>query len=309
MQLAVITVKQVIVLFLMIAVGFACARFGVLQKPAKQAFSDLLVGVVVPCMVISSYLTPFDPETLQNLLLAYGLSLVLLVVGGVVSFLGTARTAPEHRPILRFACTYSNAAYMGFPLISVLFGSEGLLYASAFVTVYNILLWTQGVLMLRGERLHLRETVRTFLTTPVLLAVAVGLVLYLSRVPVSELIRSPLEMIGNMNTPLSMLITGMMIAESDCRGLLSRKGLLPAVLMRLVLIPAVCLVLYRLLGARGMAAQVVLLLEACPCAAITSVFAIRFGCDEQLAAGSVVASTLLSILTLPLCALILGTLF
>ena len=308
MQLAVITIRQVVILFFMIAAGFACAKFGVVKKEAKQAFSDLLVGVVVPCMVINSYLTPFDPQTLNNLFLAYGLSILLLVVGGAVTFFCTARTTPEHRPILRFACIYSNAAYMGFPLISVLFGSEGLLYASAFVTIFNILLWTQGVLMLQGTRLNLRQTIRTILTTPVLLAVAAGLVLYLTQIPVQELIRSPLEMIGNMNTPLSMFITGMMIAESDLKGLLSRKDLMPAVLIRLVLIPAACFVLYRLLGLRGMAAQVVLLLEACPCAAITSVFAIRFGGDEELAAGTVVASTLLSIITLPLCALLLDTL-
>lgn len=308
MQLAVITIRQVVILFFMIAAGFACAKFGVVKKEAKQAFSDLLVGVVVPCMVINSYLTPFDPQTLNNLFLAYGLSILLLVVGGAVTFFCTARTTPEHRPILRFACIYSNAAYMGFPLISVLFGSEGLLYASVFVTIFNILLWTQGVLMLQGTRLNLRQTIRTILTTPVLLAVAAGLVLYLTQIPVPELIRSPLEMIGNMNTPLSMFITGMMIAESDFKGLLSRKDLMPAVLIRLVLIPAVCFVLYRLLGLRGMAAQVVLLLEACPCAAITSVFAIRFGGDEELAAGTVVASTLLSIITLPLCALLLDTL-
>lgn len=308
MQLAVITIRQVVILFFMIAAGFACARFGVVKKQAKQAFSDLLVGVVVPCMVINSYLTPFDPQTLNNLFLAYGLSIVLLVVGGAVSFFCTFRTSPEHRPILRFACTYSNAAYMGFPLISVLFGSEGLLYASAFVTIFNLLLWTQGVLMLQGTRLNLRQTIRTILTTPVLLAVAAGLVLYLSQIPVPEVIRIPLEMIGDMNTPLSMFITGMMIAESNLKGLLSRKGLMPAVFIRLVLIPAVCFILYRLLGLSGMAAQVVLLLEACPCAAITSVFAIRFGCDEELAAGTVVASTLFSIITLPLCALILDTL-
>lgn len=308
MQLAVITIRQVVILFFMIAAGFACAKFGVVKKEAKQAFSDLLVGVVVPCMVINSYLTPFDPQTLNNLFLAYGLSILLLVVGGAVTFFCTARTTPEHRPILRFACIYSNAAYMGFPLISVLFGSEGLLYASVFVTIFNILLWTQGVLMLQGTRLNLRQTIRTILTTPVLLAVAAGLVLYLTQIPVPELIRSPLEMIGNMNTPLSMFITGMMIAESDLKGLLSRKDLMPAVLIRLVLIPVVCFVLYRLWGLRGMAAQVVLLLEACPCAAITSVFAIRFGGDEELAAGTVVASTLLSIITLPLCALLLDTL-
>lgn len=54
-----------------------------------------------------------------------------------------------------------------------------------------------------------------------------------------------------------------------------------------------------------LAAQVVLLLEACPSAAITSVFAVQFGYDENLAAGAVVITTFFSILTLPVCAMLL----
>ncbi len=308
MELAIITARQVIILFLMIFAGFACAKAGIVQRQAKQAFSDLLVGLVVPCMVINSYLSPFNPQTLRNLLLAYVLSAVLLIAGIAVTFICTGRTPQNDRPIIRFASIYSNSAYMGFPLISVLFGNEGLLYASAFVTVFNILLWTQGILMLKGGRTSFRQTIRTIATTPVLLAVAAGLILYLGRIPVPELIQTPLEMIGDMNTPLSMFITGMMIAESDLKLLPTRRGLGTVLVIRLAAIPAVCFLLYRLLHVSGMAAQVVLLLEACPCAAITSVFAIRFGYDEQLAAGTVVASTLFSILTLPLCALLLDLL-
>ena len=71
-----------------------------------------------------------------------------------------------------------------------------------------------------------------------------------------------------------------------------------------MLIPAVCLAVFGLLGFRSMTAQVVLLLECCPSAAITSVFAVQFGHDESFAAGSVVLTTLLSIVALPLCALV-----
>ncbi len=159
--------------------------------------------------------------------------------------------------------------------------------------------------MLKGGHTDFLQAVRTIATTPVLLAVAAGLILYLGQIPVPELIQSPLAMIGDMNTPLSMFITGMMIAESDLKLLPSRKGLGTVLLIRLAVIPAVCFLLYRLLQVSGITAQVVLLLEACPCAAITSVFALQFGHDEQLAAGTVVASTLFSIVTLPLCALLL----
>jgi predicted permease len=108
-----------------------------------------------------------------------------------------------------------------------------------------------------------------------------------------------------MNTPLSMFITGMIIAGSDIKGLVYNKNIWYIILVRQLVIPAVCFGVFSLFHVTGMAAQVVLLLEACPSAAITSVFAVQFGYDENLAAGAVVITTFFSILTLPVCAMLL----
>lgn len=305
MELAVITAKQVAVLFLLIFAGFACVKTGAVKMEAKKAFSDLLLYLIVPAMVINSYLTEFDPQVLQNLLQSFALSTVLLLLGLGITFLLTLRSGGQKdTPILRFACIFSNAAYMGFPLIQALFGAEGLLYASAYVTVFNILLWTVGYAMISGK-VRPKEVLHSILTTSVLWSVVAGLVLYLCQIPVPALIRQPLQLVGNMNTPLSMIITGMLIAGSKPDKLLHNRTIFRIIGIRMLLIPLASFLLFALLGVRGMAAQVVLLLEACPCAAITSVFAVQFGYDEDLAAGSVIITTLLSILVLPLCAIIL----
>lgn len=305
MELAVITAKQVSVLFLLIFAGFSCVKTGAVKIEAKKAFSDLLIYLIVPAMVINSYLTEFDPKVLQNLLRSFALSTVLLLLGLVITFLLTLRIGKEkNTPILRFACIFSNAAYMGFPLIQALFGAEGLLYASAYVTVFNILLWTVGYAMVSGK-VRPGEVLHSILTTPVLWSVLLGLTLYLCRVDVPELIRQPLQLVGSMNTPLSMIITGMLIAGSKPEKLLGNREIYRIILIRMLFIPLASFLLFRLLGVQGMAAEVVLLLEACPCAAITSVFAVQFGYDEDLAAGSVVITTFISIVVLPLCAMAL----
>lgn len=305
MELAVITAKQVSVLFLLIFAGFSCVKTGAVKIEAKKAFSDLLIFLIVPAMVINSYLTEFDPKVLQNLLRSFALSTVLLLLGLVITFLLTLRIGKEkNTPILRFACIFSNAAYMGFPLIQALFGAEGLLYASAYVTVFNILLWTVGYAMVSGK-VRPGEVLHSILTTPVLWSVLLGLTLYLCRVDVPELIRQPLQLVGSMNTPLSMIITGMLIAGSKPEKLLGSREIYRIILIRMLFIPLASFLLFRLLGVQGMAAEVVLLLEACPCAAITSVFAVQFGYDEDLAAGSVVITTFISIVVLPLCAMAL----
>ena len=252
MELAVITAKQVAVLFLLIFAGFACVKTGTVKIEAKKAFSDLPLYLIVPAMVINSYLTEFDPKVLQNLLQSFALSTVLLLLGLVITFLLTLRIGKEkNTPILRFACIFSNAAYMGFPLIQALFGAEGLLYASVYVTVFNILLWTVCYAMVSGK-VRPGEVLHSILTTPVLWSVLLGLTLYLCRVNVPELIRQPLQLVGNMNTPLSMIITGMLIAGSKPEKLLGNREIYRIILIRMLFIPLVSFLLFRLLSVQGM---------------------------------------------------------
>ena len=252
MELAVITAKQVAVLFLLIFAGFACVKTGTVKIEAKKAFSDLLLYLIVPAMVINSYLTKFDPKVLQKLLQSFALSTVLLLLGLVITFLLTLRIGKEkNTPILRFACIFSNAAYMGFPLIQALFGADGLLYASAYVTVFNILLWTVCYAMVSGK-VRPGEVLHSILTTPVIWSVLLGLTLYLCRVNVPELIRQPLQLVGNMNTPLSMIITGMLIAGSKPEKLLGNREIYRIILIRMLFIPLVSFLLFRLLSVQGM---------------------------------------------------------
>ena len=304
--MALICAQQVIVLFLLIGVGTLAVKTGVLKLEHKQPLSNLLVNIVVPAMIVNSYQMEFSLEILRNLLAAFGLSILTIALGTVLTMALTARRKNSRTAIFRFASIFSNAAYMGFPLISALFGSEGLLYASAYVTVFNVLLWTLGYSMVSGSS-DPKAVVKSLAHTPAIYAVLIGLAIYLLQIPIPALLAQPISLLGAMNTPLSMLITGMLIAAGDLKSIVCSRPIWKLAAVRMLVIPALCLGAFALLGLFrfGMAAQVVLLLECCPAAAITSVFAVQFGHDEQFAAGCVVLTTLLSILTLPLCALVL----
>ena len=302
MELALICAQQVVVLFLLMATGTVAVKTGVLKPENKQALSNLLVYLVVPAMIINSYRMEFSAEILRNLLAAFGMSVLAICIGTAITLVLTTRRKDSRAPIFQFATVFSNAAYMGFPLISALFGAEGMLYASAYVTVFNILLWTMGYGMVSGSA-NAKDVARNLLRTPVFYALVAGLAIYFFQIPIPHLI----ELLAGMNTPLSMLITGILLAASDLKTIVSNLHIWKLAAVRMLLIPAVCLGVFALLGLvhLGMSAQVVLLLECCPAAAITSVFAVQFHHDESYAAGSVVLTTLLSIVILPLCALLL----
>lgn len=306
MELALITAQQVAVLFILIFSGFICVKIGVIKMEGKKAFSDLLLYLVTPAMVINSYMTEFDINVLANLLETLKLGTILLLAGIAVTMLLSIRIKDGNCPIMRFACMFSNAAYMGFPLIQALFGQEGLLYTSVFFTAFNILLWTIGYGIV-SKKVHIKEILRSILTTPVIISVVIGLFIYLGRIPVPNIIKQPISYIAGINTPLSMIITGMIIAGCDVKKLLRNRLLIFIIAVRMFVIPALCLGLFMLFNVHGMIASIVLLLESCPSAAITTVFAVQFKYDEDLAAGAVVITTLLSIITLPLCAYLATT--
>ncbi|MBE5964807.1 MAG: AEC family transporter [Lachnospira sp.] len=314
MELATITAGQVFVLFILIGAGFVGAKSGVIKQEGKKAFSDLLIYLVVPAMIIDSYMSKFDSKVFGNLMWAFLISAILLLSGLGISFLLTAKQKGKDVAILRFSCIFPNAAYMGFPLIRALFGAEGLLYASAFVTMFNVLLWTVGYAIVSGE-IKLKAVLKNVLATPVLVSVAIGLVLYLTQLPVPQLLRQPINLLGSMNTALSMVITGMIIAGSSMKRLLANKKILFVIAVRMLVVPVVCFAIYYVtsrfgileaIGLSTMVMQVLLIQESCPTAAMTSVFAVQFGHDEDLAAGAVVITTFLSILTLPILALLMS---
>ena len=268
-NLTVITAQQVLIMFLLILAGYLAVRVGALEGGARRGFSSLLVNLVVPAMIIDSYMIPFDPAILGNLARTALASLGVLLLGLVIAAAVTRRGGGD-RALTRFAITFSNAGYMGFPLIQALFGAEGMLYASIFNTFFNILLWSVGMNMMRRGAEEEGQGPKTnplldLVRKPALAAVAIGLVIYLGQIPVPELIAQPISLMGGMNTPLSMLITGIIIATSDLKAVIRSGMLWRTVLTRMLAVPAAGLALCALTGTGGMVGAVVVLLEACPC--------------------------------------------
>ncbi|MCR5215630.1 MAG: AEC family transporter [Lachnospiraceae bacterium] len=306
MDLAVITGKQVLMLFVCIAAGFIGAKSNVVKAAARKAFSDLLVYIIVPCMVVHSYMMEFHEEVLKNLAIVLGMGMILIPLGIMVGYLMTIPLKKDaNRNMICFMIGFSNCAYMGFPLIQALFGDEGLLYASIYVTAFNIFVWSIGVVLMKGATSK-KDVLKSVAGNPVFYAVFVGLLIYFFQIPVPEVLEAPLDMIGDMNTPLSMIITGMIIAYNPVGQIMKNYRVWVVVLGRLLIAPAISLVVVRLFGITGMVSQILVLLCATPTAALSSVFAVQYGRDEQLAAGSVVITTFLSVITLPVVAFLVS---
>lgn len=305
MELAIITVKQVLELFVLIISGIFLYKKNIIREDGKKLLSDILIKFVVPCMIINSYMGKFNDEVLDNIGKSFIYSIILCVLGIVISLAVSFMVSDEHKGIFRFACSFSNAAYMGFPLIRALFGEEGILYASSYVTVFNILLWSVGYVFF-ADKMPIKKLLKNLITCPPIIAVVVGLIIYLFKIPVTNIIADPISSVGAMTTPISMIVTGVAMGEAGIVRLIKQKHLLYGLFIRLILIPMVSLLVFYIFNISGIVATVTLVLEACPCAAITTMFAIQYGHDQKYAAALVVISTICSIVTLPLYVYLIG---
>ena len=279
MDLALITAKQVFELFILILCGVVIGKIKMVNEEGKGMLSNLLIYFVVPFMIINSYMSGYNAEILKNMGRMLFYSILTICIGMALSIGITFLMKKEVRGIMRFATTFSNAAYMGFPLIQAMYGSESMSF---------------------------KELLKKIVTCPPIISVAVGLVIFLARIPVADVLKDTFNVVGGMNTPLSMIITGITISQFPLLSILKDKRVYFTVILRMFIIPVICTMVMYLIHARGMVAVITIILEACPCAAITTLFAIKFGHDQKLAVGAVTLSTLISIITLPCLALLAG---
>ncbi len=310
MELSLISLEQVAIMFVMIMLGFILVKTKLVNPDSKKSLSNILVYIVVPCMIVNSFIATYDDSILENLLWSFLVSFILLVLGIILSFIICIKYKTNDKPILLFALMFSNASYMGIPLIQALFGDIGVIYASGFLTLFNILLWIVGYMVV-SKTFNIKSTLISILKTPIIYSLIIGLLIFIFQIPIPNIIKTPLNLLGNMNTPLSMIVTGMIIGSSNVLTVMKNKYVWLTVAFRLLLIPLICLGVTYLLSLLPISKEVLkiaFILMATPSAAITSIFAIKFNYNEDIAAGVVIISTILSIITLPLFTLAIDSL-
>lgn len=288
---------NVLTLFLLMGVGVLCAKTKLLSDAAVKALANLVLYIATPCVIIKSCVREFDPSMLWGFLTVVAVAAVnhaLLIILAQVVF----RDSDENRRrVLRSATVFSNAGYMAIPLQQAILGDVGVFYCAAYVIVFNVFLWTYGLAEMSGER---KLSWRQIVLNPGVIAVVVGLLLFVLPIPVPTLIADGIGHLASLNTPVPMLIVGYYLAQTDLLcALRDGRGWLCMVL-RLLAAPLAALGLLLLCGVRGDLLTSCMICIATPVATSCTMFATRYDRDPRLSVNLVSLSTLLSIVTLPL---------
>ena len=290
---------QIIIMFLIMGVGFLCGKGKLITREVNRGFSNLALFVVNPLTTFSSYLRGYSEEVAVNLLHAFLLSAAAFAVQILLSVVFVRKNKEEYR-IERMSVMLSNCSYIGIPLVQSVYGAEGVIYLTAYITVFNLINWTYGLTVMSGEK-DVKRMLRSFVN-PAIISVILGIICFFGRVELPSVLESTIRSVGNMNTPLAMLIAGSTLAHTKIRSALSRGRTYYICAVKLFVIPlAVMLAIWQLshLGISDMVVNTVFIAVACPTATIVTMFSHRFGKNSVYSSEIFAICTLLSALSLP----------
>ncbi|MDY3827050.1 MAG: AEC family transporter [Lachnospiraceae bacterium] len=301
MQISLLLMEEIIKLFVIMFMGYAVVKAGLMKSSESKSVSVILVYLVIPCVIIKAFQVDYTPDVQKGLFLAIAAAVAVHILFLLITI--PLKKMFQMDVIEQATSIYSNAGILVIPLVQELLGQDYVIYSSAYIAVQLILLWTQGKNMLCEE--EKLEWKKVFLNVNIISIIA-GIVLFLFRIKLPAGVQDVLGMMNNMIGPLGMLLAGMAIAEVPLKSIFTKKRNYLSVALRLLLYPVLGLFLMKVI-------QIVVNLEnssqilltvylACvtpACASVTSM-AQLYDKDAAYASSLYVLTTLLSIVTMPM---------
>ncbi|MBP3435296.1 MAG: AEC family transporter [Clostridia bacterium] len=288
--------QQVLILFVLILCGYALGKGKVIGDTGAKAMSDVTLLLASPCVIALSFEREFSWTVVRELGMA-----LLLGVGIHLVAIGLAQAlyrkdAPRDR-VLRMATVLSNAGFMGLPLQQAVLGGDGVFYGAAYVTAFNLTLWTYGLMTM--DRSSTRISARKILINPGVIGLVAGVVILVLPVQLPPLIRTPVAHLAALNTPVPMLFIGYSLSKVQLGKILRDKTYYIACAIRLLAVPAITVGMLYLVGVRDTLLLSMAISASAPVAAAVSMFAGKYEQDTETAVNLVALSTVFSVVTMP----------
>lgn len=302
-----VVLTNLIGLFLMMGVGYVAARAKWVPEGGPEWLSAFLLKVAMPCTIFSALATrENDPSFLRDCLITLAIGAAFFPVAILLFRRGLApllRIPEGRRGIWSFSGLFSNFGFMGYPVVMALMGPDAVVFAVILGIDINLCMYTVGAMMIasdgkgaRGGKLPIGKAI----LQPTNAATALALLVFLTGIKLPQAIMMPVTHIGNVTTPMSMVMAGMVMARSKFSTLFGDKHAYSAAVLRLLAVPLVLLLTLRLLPiANPLIVPTIVVVMSMPTASAATILAQSSGGDVEFAAKTTLITSLLSILTIP----------
>lgn len=269
----------------------------------QKGLSTVLLDLILPCNIITSFQTAITSETLSRSAYVLLISVAAQVLAFVLAAVLFRKTDPEHRCVMKYATCCPNSAFLGIPICEGIWGAEGVLLTTIFLLPQRIAMWTVGISYYTGAMGE--KAWKKLLTNHCILAMAFGILLMLTGWQLPAPVQNTITSLSRCTTGVSMFLVGMILAQLRLSDFLDGQILWISAI-RLIILPALVFALCRLLSLEKTAVGVAVLLTSMPAGALTALVAARYGKAEGFAGSVVTVSTLLSLVAIPLWGMLLS---
>lgn len=302
-------------IFCMVAVGYAASKKKVLPMEANKYLVNLILVITNPCLILSSMssqkLTPDIIRQAAEILIG---SVIFFIAAALISFLivKALRYEPfEDRGVMMVIMTAVNTGFMGFPITKAIFGDYFFFLMVIQNIILNIYLYFEAVIQMNyGQK---KKSSFTDVFRPLLnnntYALLIGLVILAGRIEMPEILFDFFDTIGNATIPVSMIVVGIQLADSDLCKMLKNTKLIIACLCNVVLMPVLTFLAVNRLPLMSESKLILIFSAAFPCAVISTALASKEGKNASLMAEGVALTTLFSLVSLPVTAMSLMALY
>lgn len=301
MHISLLLMNQIIQLFIMIFMGFIIVKAKLLKAEDSKILSVIVLYLIIPCVIINAFQVDYTPQTVKGLLIALAGSVmtqVILLI--VVSILGRVFHLNE---VEVASIYYSNSGNLIVPIVTFILGKEWVLYGCVFMSVQLVFIWTHCKKIISRESTY---DWRKIVLNINMISIAIGIVLFLTRIHLPAIINNTLSAVGSMIGPASMIVTGMLFAGMDFKQIFANKRVYFVSFFRLIIVPVIALFLIKCSQLSTFSSNgnklmlIVFLAIITPSASTVTQMCQVYGNDSQYASAINVVTTLLAIVTMPL---------
>lgn len=301
MHISLLLMNQIIQLFIMIFMGFIIVKAKLLKAEDSKILSVIVLYLIIPCVIINAFQVDYTPQTVKGLLIALAGSVmtqVILLI--VVSILGRVFHLNE---VEVASIYYSNSGNLIVPIVTFILGKEWVLYGCVFMSVQLVFIWTHCKKIISRESTY---DWRKIVLNINMISIAIGIVLFLTRIHLPAIINNTLSAVGSMIGPASMIVTGMLFAGMDFKQIFANKRVYFVSFFRLIIVPVIALFLIKCSQLSTFSSNgnklmmIVFLAIITPSVSTVTQMCQVYGNDSQYASAINVVTTLLAIVTMPL---------
>jgi malate permease and related proteins len=303
-------------LILYTVVGFLVWRLKIVDENFDKSLTSFLINIALPCMIVASFNTTHSANDLFNCGILIVISIVFLALTfGIGQIIYKICGGNYTGRILRFGAMFTNFSFVGIPVVEALYGQTGLLYFVVFVVPIRMVYYSSAQPLLSpNDADSMKKSFSQHLKgwfSPPLVAVFIGLILYIANFSLPGPIEKTVSGIGSVCAPMGMILCGISLGKNDIKSLLSLRYLrMP--LLRNLIIPAITAAFMSLLPVDPLVSKIVVIYSALPVASFLAAFMIQYDPSPEArleSAGSVFYSILACTITIPIWAAVAEHLF